>query len=101
MAHLARFWTFRAGTPVYSPLGYLIGHVAAVRPEAVLVVCDSGSERWFPASEIAGYGQSGLTVAVMPDAEWSPPHLGPSHPGDAPGSAPRTILPFAADHFDA
>jgi hypothetical protein len=101
MAHSARFWTFRAGTPVYSPIGHLIGHVAAVRPEAVLIMSESGTERWFPASEITGYGPDGLTVAVPPEAEWSPPPIGRNRPGDDLESAPRAVLPLPDDHFDA
>jgi hypothetical protein len=101
MAQSARFWTFRAGTPVYSPLGHLIGHVAAVRPEAVLVVTDSGKERWFPASEIAGYGQDGLTVTVTPEEAWSPSPTSPTRPGDRLDSAPRAIPSLSDDRFDA
>jgi hypothetical protein len=101
MAHSARFWTFRAGTPVRSPRGQLIGHVVAVRPEAVLVVSESGDERWFAADEISGYGPNGLTVAVPPESEGSPPPGGRERPGDEPGSAPLSHPSLPGDRFDA
>jgi hypothetical protein len=101
MAHSARFWTYRAGTPVRSPRGQLVGHVAAVRPEAVLVVSELGDERWFAAGEISGYGPDGLTVAVSPGAEWSPPPMGRERPGDDLESAPLSHPPLPDSRFDA
>ena len=101
MAHQARFWLYRAGTPVLSTLGQLIGHVAAVRPDAVLVASDSGHERWFPASEVVDLSDRGLVVCMSQEIVWTlPPHS--SHPSEG-GPFPDTqaVLSDPPDRYDA
>lgn len=67
MAQLARFWTYRAGTPVYAMSGQLVGEVAAVRPDAVLVSSRVGRNQWIADLDVVDYDGEGLTIAKAPE----------------------------------
>jgi hypothetical protein len=101
MAQQTRFWLYRAGTPVHSTLSQLIGHVVAVRPDAVLVAGDSGHERWFPASEIAEFSDRGLIVCISQEIAWNlPPAATPrSYEQQFPDS--RAFLRDSLHRYDA
>ena len=66
MAQLARFWTYRAGTPVYAMSGQLVGQVAAVRPDAVLISSGMGRNQWVADLDVVDYDGEGLTIAAPP-----------------------------------
>jgi hypothetical protein len=101
MAQRARFWLYRAGTPVLSTLGQPIGHVAAVRPDAVLVVCESGHERWFPATEVVDVSDRGLVVCVSQEIAWDLPPTSPRSPEPEPIPDTRVALRESLPRFDA
>ena len=101
MAQQTRFWLYRAGTPVRSTLGELIGHVVAVRPDAVLVAGDSGHERWFPASEIAEFSDRGLIVCVSQEIAWNLPPTASPRPDDRHVPDSRLFLRDPLNRYDA
>ena len=101
MAHQARFWLYRAGTPVLSTLGQLIGQVAAVRPDAVLVASDTGHERWFPASEVVDLSDRGLVVCMSQEIVWTLPPLSPRRSEDGLFPDTRAVLSDSPDRYDA
>jgi len=101
MAQQTRFWLYRAGTPVLSTLGQLIGHVAAVRPDAVLVAGESGHERWFPASEIAEFTDRGLIVCVSQENAWNLPPTSTHRSAEQQLPDSRAFLRDPLNHYDA